>query len=213
MAELWRSWGVRPDGVLGHSVGEYVAATVAGVFSLEDALTLVAARGRLMQALPAGGAMAAVFAGEAEVRAAVAGTAVAIAAVNGPRNTVIAGPAAAVAAVAAQLAAAQVTAKPLQVSHAFHSALMEPMLAEFAAVAARVRYQRPKLPLVSNVTGQVVSGDEVSQAAYWVRHVRATVRFAAGVQALQTLGCTTYLEVGPQPVLTGMGRRRPTGRG
>ena len=140
LAELWRSWGVEPTLLLGHSVGEYVAACVAGVMSLEDGLRLIAARGRLMQALPGGGAMAAVWAGEAEVRAVTARTGVEIAAVNGPASVTITGGEAAVAAACAALTAAGVRTQGLRVSHAFHSALMAPMLDAFTAVAETVRY-------------------------------------------------------------------------
>ena len=151
--EMWRGWGIEADAVLGHSVGEYVAACVAGVFSLEDALTLIALRGRLMQALSAGGGMAAVLCDEARVRAALQqhGT-VSIAAVNGPDNVVISGPQAAVQSVVAALEAEGVGARSLTVSHAFHSALMEPMLREFEQAARRVAYAPPRIVLISNVT-------------------------------------------------------------
>jgi acyl transferase domain-containing protein/SAM-dependent methyltransferase len=207
LAELWRAWGVEPAVVLGHSVGEYVAATVAGVLEPEDAVRLVAARGRLMQALPAGGAMAAVFAPEARVREALAPWAAAaeIAAVNSPSNVVVSGTAAAVRGVTDALGAAGVRSERLRVSHAFHSALMEPMLAEFGRVAGGVRYRTPRLALVSNVTGAVVRGDEVSHAGYWVRHVRQAVRFADGIAAIDAMGVRIYLEVGPHPVLAGLG--------
>jgi acyl transferase domain-containing protein/D-arabinose 1-dehydrogenase-like Zn-dependent alcohol dehydrogenase/acyl carrier protein/NADP-dependent 3-hydroxy acid dehydrogenase YdfG len=209
LAELWKSWGVEPIAVLGHSVGEYVAACVAGVFSLEDGLQLIAARGRLMQDLPSGGAMAAVFGDEARVRAVLSrsGAAVSIAALNGPENTVISGPREDVAAVVAELASSGIDAEWLKVSHAFHSALMEPMLAEFERVASRVSYAAPRIALVSNVTGTVAAQDAVTNAAYWLRHVREPVRFADGVRALAGLGCRTFLEVGPSPILSGMAQR------
>ncbi|WNG36469.1 type I polyketide synthase [Archangium violaceum] len=157
LAELWRSWGVDPQVVLGHSVGEIAAACVAGVFSLEDGLKLIAERGRLMQGLPAGGAMAAVFAPEAQVKAALAGqeTRVSLAAFNGPGETVISGSGEGVDAVLAKLSAEGVKAKRLVVSHAFHSPLMEPVLEAFGRVAGGVAYAEPKLKLVANVTGKV----------------------------------------------------------
>ncbi|MEZ4727513.1 MAG: beta-ketoacyl synthase N-terminal-like domain-containing protein [Caldilineaceae bacterium] len=214
LAQLWQSWGVTPDLVIGHSVGEYVAACLAGVFSLEDGLKLIAARGRLMGALPQDGAMVSLQADEARVQSALAAyhaetshpgsaCAVSIAAVNGPESTVISGQRAAVLAIAGQLAAEGVKTRQLTVSHAFHSPLMEPMLAEFRRIAAGITYHRPKLRLVSNVTGNV-AGEEVTTPAYWVRHVRDAVRFADGLRTLHDQGATIYLEIGPKPTLLGM---------
>jgi acyl transferase domain-containing protein len=213
LAELWRSWGVEPAVVLGHSVGEYVAACVAGVLRVEDAARLVAARGRLMQALPRGGAMAAVFADEARLRAALAGreAEVGIAAVNGPANTVVSGTAAAVAAVVAAVADGGVRSEALRVSHAFHSPLMEPMLAAFAQVAATITFVAPRLPIVSNVTGEIARGGELTDAAYWVRHVCEPVRFAAGMAAAERAGVRAWLELGPHPVLAGLGAQCVSG--
>jgi len=207
LAQLWASWGVRPAAVLGHSVGEYVAACLAGVFSLEEGLGLVAARGRLMQALPAGGAMVAVLAGEERVRAALAGAggAVAVAAVNGPRHTVVSGPHAALEAALAPLAAAGVGLERLRVSHAFHSPLMEPMLADFRRAAARVRFSAPRLPVISNLTGEP-AGAKLASPDYWVGHLRQTVQFGAGMEYLQQKGYRVFVEIGPQPVLLAMGR-------
>jgi acyl transferase domain-containing protein/SAM-dependent methyltransferase len=206
LAELWRTWGLEPAVVLGHSVGEYVAATVAGVFDVEEAIRLVATRGRLMQALPRSGAMAAVFASEARVQEAIAGqTGIAIAAVNGPANVVVSGTAEVVDTVLLALAAAGVRSERLRVSHAFHSPLMEPMLSEFRRLAAAVQYRRPRLELVSNVTGALVSHDEMSGPEYWVRHVREPVRFSDGLAATQRAGVKTWLEIGPHPVLAGLG--------
>ena len=155
LAEMWRAWGVEPAAVLGHSVGEYVAACVAGVFSPEDGLRLIAARARLMQALPPGGEMAAILAGESPVRAAIAATApaVSVAAINGPEHTVIAGAAAEVRAVAAALERAGLSSRPLIVSHAFHSGLMDPMLESFTRLADRLTFNAPVVPLISNLTG------------------------------------------------------------
>nr|WP_246357067.1 non-ribosomal peptide synthetase/type I polyketide synthase [Pyxidicoccus fallax] len=202
---LWRSWGVEPELVAGHSIGELVAAHVAGVFSLEDAVRLVAARGRLMQALPSGGAMVSIAAAEEEVAAAVKPHAatVSIAAVNGPKQVVIAGEAEAVKAIAAEFSGRGVRTKALTVSHAFHSPLMAPMLAGFQQVAEKVKYQAATLPLVSNVSGKLAGG-EVGTAAYWVRHVREAVRFADGVKALDEAGAGVFVEVGPKATLLGM---------
>ncbi|HEY3999339.1 MAG TPA: SDR family NAD(P)-dependent oxidoreductase, partial [Candidatus Xenobia bacterium] len=177
---------------------------VAGVFSLADALALVAARGRLMGALPPGGAMAAVRSGEAEVRAMLNGEPVSLAAVNGPQSVVVSGEEPGVTALCTRLAAAGVDTRRLTVSHAFHSGLMDPMLAEYETVAARVTYALPSLPLVSNLSG-ARAGEEVTRPEYWARQVREAVRFADGVQAVAALGVDVFLEMGPQPVLLGMG--------
>ncbi len=201
LAQLWRSWGIRPAAVMGHSIGEYVAACVAGVFSLEDALTLVAARGRLMQALPAGGQMAAVTATAAQVAAVIKPVgAVAIAAFNGPKNTVVSGSAEAIAASISRLEDKGYRCKRLQVSRAFHSPLMEPVLAEFHQIAAAMSYSAPTIELISNVTGER-AGDAIATPDYWVRHISQPVRFAQGVETLHHLGYGTFLECGPRPVL------------
>jgi acyl transferase domain-containing protein/acyl carrier protein len=209
LAETWREWGITPSLVLGHSVGEYVAACVAGVLGLEDALGLIAVRGRLMQSLPAGGAMAAVFTGEAEVAEALREypDQLAIAAVNAPDNVVVSGAAAALAAALEQLARRGIRTQPLTVSHAFHSPLMEPILDEFAAAAGRVRLSTPRIGLVSNVTGRLATAEEMTSAGYWRRHVRAQVRFAAGLATLREQGIEVFVEVGPAPTLLGLGRR------
>ncbi len=205
LAELWRSWGVVPDAVAGHSIGEISAAFVAGVFTLEDACRLVAARGRLMQALPRRGAMVAIGAPEPEVAAMVSSHAaeVAIAALNGPSSVVISGSADAVRAIAADFGARGVRTKELPVSHAFHSPEMDAMLGPFLEVAKSLAYAKPRIPVVSNVSG-AVAREELATAAYWVAQVRGTVRFADGVRALAALGATTFVELGPKATLLGM---------
>ncbi|MCL5996214.1 MAG: type I polyketide synthase [Chloroflexi bacterium] len=209
LAMLWKSWGIEPSAVMGHSVGEYVAACVAGVFSLEDGLKLIAARGRLMQQLPRGGQMAAVFAGEAHVAPIVARYAerLSIAAVNGPESVVISGDGAVVQAALETLAEQGIKAKRLTVSHAFHSPLIEPILPAFERTAAEVAYSAPRIALVSNVTGQWASGDDVVRATYWRQHVRAAVQFAAGIRTMVERGYDLFLEIGPAPTLTAMGQR------
>ncbi len=209
LAELWQSWGVRPSAVIGHSLGEYVAACVAGACSLEDGLWLVATRARLMQSLPAGGAMAAVLADEARVATALRGheARVGIAAVNGPANVVISGEADAVHAVVADLASDGITSQPLTVSHAFHSPLMEPILDAFEGTARAVPFGAPRVPMASNLTGVLLRGDATLDATYWRRHVREPVRFVDGLRALRGAGVRVFLEIGPHPTLVGMGRR------
>ncbi|MEM1168616.1 MAG: type I polyketide synthase [Cyanobacteria bacterium P01_H01_bin.35] len=213
LAKLWESWGIKPEWVIGHSVGEYVAACVAGVFSLEDGLKLIAIRARLMQELPAGGEMVSVLASESEVKEAIAKvskklpkSAIDIGAFNGPNSIVISGESQAIASVCEQLKAMGAKTKQLQVSHAFHSSLMEPMLAEFEKVAQEISYNEPKIPLISNVTGQQIS-DEIAKPKYWVEHIRQPVYFAKGMKSLHEQGCELFLEVGPKPILLGMGRQ------
>ncbi len=210
LAMLWQSWGITPAAVIGHSVGEYAAAIVAGVMSLEDGLRLVAARGRLMQALPAGGAMAAILAPFADVEPLVAAqtTPLDVAAVNGPEHTVVSGDAAAAEAVMAHFAATGVRVQRLTVSHAFHSPLMDPILAPFEQVAASLSLRPARIPLLSNLTG-TVAGDEVTTPGYWRRHIREAVRFGAGIEALRGLEVDVLLEVGPHPTLLGMAQQIP----
>ncbi|MDX3839387.1 type I polyketide synthase [Streptomyces europaeiscabiei] len=207
---LLESWGIAPKYVLGHSLGELSAAHVAGVWSLPDACRLVAARGRLMQALPEGGAMVSVEATEDEVTALLAGHAdagaVSVAAVNGPRATVISGDNDAVEAVAAELAARGRTTRGLRVSHAFHSARMDAALDDFRTVAESVTAHPPRLTVVSNLTGSPATAEELASADYWVRHLRHTVRFADGVGWLAAHGVTRYLELGPDATLTALTR-------
>ena len=209
LAELWRSWGIEPSFVMGHSVGEYAAACTAGLFNLEDGLRLIATRARLMQALPAGGRMAAVFAPEAAVRQAVAphSHAVSIAAVNGPEHTVISGAGAAVEEILQELKASGIKAQPLVVSHAFHSPLMEPILDEFERAVAATTWEAPRLRIVSNLTGEVAQPSDLTSTAYWRRHLREPVRFSRSVETLAAQGVNWFLEIGPHPVLLGMAGR------
>ncbi|MGX7825919.1 SDR family NAD(P)-dependent oxidoreductase [Actinokineospora sp. 24-640] len=200
---LVESFGVVPAFLAGHSVGEFAAAHVAGVLSLPDACAVVAARGALMGALPPGGSMVSVAAPADEVAGLlVAGTAVA--AVNGPRATVVSGAGPAVAEVAARLRERGHRTSELAVTHAFHSPLMEPMLADFAAACAAVSYGRARLPIVSTVTGRPVDPAEMSTPDYWVTHVREPVRFLDAVRTLDAAGAGTYLELGPRAVLSAL---------
>ncbi|WP_181775723.1 type I polyketide synthase [Amycolatopsis pittospori] len=196
---LVESWGVRPDFVMGHSIGEIAAAHVAGVFSLEDAGKLVSARGRLMQALPAGGVMVAIEATEDEF---VLSPEFGIAAVNGPNSVVISGVESVVSRIAEEFAAKGRKTKRLEVSHAFHSPLMEPILAEFAEVLDGITFNAPEIPLVSTVSGGL--GADWASPGYWLDHVRRSVRFADGVGILAAQGVTSFVELGPDGVLSGL---------
>ncbi|MGW4456868.1 type I polyketide synthase [Streptomyces albidoflavus] len=203
---LLDSWGVRPDLLLGHSVGTLAAAHAAGVLDLDDACTLVAARGRLMRALPEGGAMIAAEADEETARAALDGLdGVSLAAVNGATSVVLSGTEEAVTAAAARITADGGRTKRLTVSHAFHSPLMEPVLDEFRAVADSLTYHPARIPVVPDLGG-APAGPELATADYWVAHVRDTVRFADGLAALAAAGATRYLEVGPDSVLTALAK-------
>ncbi|MFJ8637185.1 SDR family NAD(P)-dependent oxidoreductase, partial [Streptomyces sp. NPDC093568] len=201
-------WGIAPSVVLGHSVGELAAAHVAGVLSLPDAAALVAARGRLMEQLPEGGAMVSVQASEEEVRATLESRPqeVAVAAVNGPLSTVIAGDEQAVLDIAREWAERGRRTKRLRVSHAFHSPRMDSMLGAFRDIAQRLAYRAPTLTVVSNLTGRVVTAEEICDPEYWVRHTRDAVRFLDGMRATEERGVHRFLEVGPDAVLSAMGR-------
>ncbi|MFF4776744.1 SDR family NAD(P)-dependent oxidoreductase [Microtetraspora fusca] len=207
LARLWQSWGVRPAAMIGHSIGEYAAATVAGVFRLPDAVRLVAARGALMQSMPPG-SMLAVQRDESELAGRLP-EGVSVATVNGPGTCVVAGPVDAIEAFAATLKAEKVGCKPLRTSHAFHSAMMEPILAEFTALVASVPRQAPNLPFWSNVTGRPITAEQATDPAYWADHLRQPVRFGACVAGLfAQYGDTPPLlvECGPGRQLAGLAR-------
>ncbi|NJK63157.1 MAG: SDR family NAD(P)-dependent oxidoreductase, partial [Synechococcaceae cyanobacterium SM2_3_1] len=208
LAQVWISWGIQPQILMGHSVGEYVAACIAGVFSLEDGLKLIAERARLMQALSSEGAMVSVLADPETVEAAIAGypDQVAIAAYNGLESVVFSGERQAVKAVATALESRGIKVKQLEVSQGFHSPLMDPILKQFEQIARQIKFAAPQIPIISNVTGELAR-QKIATPEYWVNHVRQPVKFAQGMQALQQQGVGIYLEVGPKPILLGMGRQ------
>jgi len=207
LAQLWRSLGVEPVAVLGHSVGELAAACVAGVLSLEDSVTLVAERAKRMQALPPGGAMFAAACGEEAVRAVLAtrGPDVSIAALNGPAETVLSGEERAVTDVVDALKSQGIQARRIPVSHAFHSARMEPLLEDFERAVSNLPFQAPQLKRVSGLTGRL-DGGVAPGASYWRRQLREPVRFSDGVRALAQLGVDTFIELGPSPTLSSLAR-------
>ncbi|MEM9488136.1 MAG: aminotransferase class III-fold pyridoxal phosphate-dependent enzyme, partial [Myxococcota bacterium] len=207
LAELWNSWGVHPAAVMGHSVGELAAACAASVFSLEDGLRLVVERARLMQALPHNGAMVAVLAPAEQLSGIIGkrGDELSIAAINGPENVVVSGRRDHVEAFVAELETRNITTQMLRVAQASHSALVEPMLDDLEAVVRSIHTRAPKVPMVSNVTGDLLPAGQVLDATYWRRQARETVRFQAGIEALQAQGCELVLEIGPTPVLTYLG--------
>ncbi|NBD13541.1 non-ribosomal peptide synthetase/type I polyketide synthase [Corallococcus silvisoli] len=205
LAQVWAEWGVKPAAVMGHSLGEYVAACVAGVFSVEEGLKLVMERGRLMEGLEGEGKMVAVLASEEEVRGEGGGGLVA--AVNGPEEVVLAGRVKEVEEVEGRLKAKGRECRVLKTTHAFHSELMEPMKEAFERAAGKVRMERARLELVSNVSGRAVKGGEEKEAGYWARHLREPVRYWEGVKGLYERGYRVFVEVGPKPTLTGVGKR------
>jgi acyl transferase domain-containing protein/aryl carrier-like protein len=212
LAETWKSWGIVPDALLGHSVGEYTAACQVGIFTLEEGLRLIARRARLMADLPREGAMAAIFAGEAEVAEAIAPRAgdISIAAINGPLNTVVSGRRPAVEEVAAAFRERGVKTESLQVSHAFHSPLLEPILDRLEEEACKIRYADPQRLLISNLTGEAFAAGEMN-ASYWRRHARQPVRFRDSMEALRRAGCEIFVEIGPGTTLLGMGAKAWSG--
>ncbi|NEO47660.1 MAG: type I polyketide synthase, partial [Moorea sp. SIO4A3] len=209
LAQLWRYWGIEPTVVMGHSVGEYVAATVAGVFSLEDGLKLIAQRARLMQQLPEGGEMAVVLTNEQQVTEAIqaisASNQVSIAAINGPENIVISGESQAVQTVIARLDSQKVKSLKLPVSHAFHSALMQPMVTDFAQTLSEISLHPPQIEIISNVTGKLATA-EILTTEYWCDHVLNPVKFYQSMETLYQQGYHLCVEVGPKPSLLGMGK-------
>jgi acyl transferase domain-containing protein/acyl carrier protein len=207
LAQLWLSWGITPSVVMGHSVGEYVAACIAGVFSLADGLKLIAQRAQLMQALPTSGAMVAVLATPEQVMPLIAAypDRIAIAVYNAPESIVISGDRAILEQVCQTLTTNGIKTKPLSVSHAFHSPLMQPMIAEFHRLAATIAYSTPKLDLISNVTGATIRA-EVATPDYWCNHILQPVQFASGVQTVLQ-SCEVLLEIGATPVLLGLGQQ------
>ncbi|MCP4654314.1 MAG: acyltransferase domain-containing protein, partial [bacterium] len=207
LAQLWKEWGIRPEAMIGHSIGEYVAACLAGVMSLEDALALVALRGRLIQETAAGAMLSVPL--EPDELPALEERGLSLAAVNAPALCVISGPAEAIDAVVGELAGQGVECRRLKVSHAFHSPLIEPMLEPFAAAVGRVALHPPRIPYLSNLTGTWITAEEAASADYWVRHLRHTVRFADGVAALLEEEGRILLEVGPGRTISSAVRKQP----
>ncbi len=209
LAQMWFSWGIKPDVVMGHSVGEYVAACVAGHFSLEDGLKLITARGRLMQSLPEHGTMVTIEAPPEHLQAFIKPyeQQVALAALNGAQNTVIAGREEVIQLIVQHLEAEGMRTHLLSVSHAFHSPLMDPMLDAFEQVAREVAFAPLRMPLVCNLTGQLINAGEILDAHYWRRQTREAVQFAKGIQTLISNGYELFLELGPAPVLSNLGKR------
>ena len=208
LSELWKSFGISPDYVIGHSVGEYVAAVVAGVFDLESGLKLIYHRARLMQSLPEGGGMLVVLADIKTVKSAIKEQKqkVSIAAINAPRQIVVSGDKPALEKLESQFKNKDIRTIKLNVSHAFHSYLMDSILDEFKQIAKTIEYKKPNITLISNVTGDVLSAAQLN-ADYWVSHIKEGVNFAGGINTLSQKGCDVYLEVGPGAVLTGLGQQ------
>ncbi|MBA3531236.1 MAG: acyltransferase domain-containing protein, partial [Ardenticatenales bacterium] len=208
LARLWMDWGIKPRAMIGHSIGEYVAACLAGVFSLEDALSLVAARGKLMQSLPTG-VMLTVPLSESELKP-LLGQELSIAAVNEEARCVVSGPESAIQTLEAQLEGRGLAGRRLHTSHAFHSAMMEPMLTPFTEQVRRIERHAPSIPFISNVTGSWISEEQAIDPSYWATHLRQAVRFADGVGELLRDPNMIFLEVGPGNTLATLTRRHPT---
>ena len=209
LVDLWKSWGVRPTFVAGHSLGEYAAACMAGVFSLEDALKLVSWRGRLMQSVPQKGLMAAIFAPEEQVAAAIAPfrNQVSIAALNAPTNIVISGEHTSVDEILQRFEEQHIKTRRLAISQASHSPLIEPALDDFGKLAQTIHYSEPSLSMVSTLTGKLVKPGEVTDPSYWLRHMRQPVQFFPAMQSLQDHRQCIFVEIGPNPVLLSLGNR------
>jgi acyl transferase domain-containing protein/NAD(P)-dependent dehydrogenase (short-subunit alcohol dehydrogenase family)/acyl carrier protein/ubiquinone/menaquinone biosynthesis C-methylase UbiE len=205
LSKTWDHYGIKPEIILGHSIGEYVAACIAGIFTLEDGLKLISHRGRLMQMLPKVGKMVALETTAEKIQPLIKKypQEIAIAAYNGVNSMVISGQITIVDKIVNELEKEKIKTKQLQVSHAFHSPLMEPILEEYSQIAKQVSYHSPKIPIVSNITGELAD-NSITTAEYWVNHITAPVKFAQSIQTLQRLGYYTHLEIGPKPILLGM---------
>ena len=209
LAQLWMEWGIKPDAMIGHSVGEYTAACLAGVFSLEDGLTMIATRARLIQAQPTG-TMLAVMAGEDDVRSLISGE-VSVATINAPMLCVVSGPHDSIAEVEKVLTDAQLECRRLHTSHAFHSAMMEPVVLPFTEALSKIQLHAPRLPYVSNLTAAWIKEDEATNPSYWAQHLRQAVRFSAGIGTILAKDDNFVLvEVGPGATLTSLTRQHPT---
>ena len=208
LAQLWMSWGIKPAAMIGHSIGEYVAATLAGVFSLEDALALVTTRGQLMQSMPTG-SMLAIPLPENEVKALIAGTSLEIATINSPNNCVISGTTAAIEAFEKELASKEIEGRHLHTSHAYHSSMMEGMLAPFTDKVKLVKLNAPTIPFISNLTGTWITPEQATNPSYYAQHLRSCVRFADGIKQFFTYPDQILLEVGPGRTLSTLAKRHP----
>ncbi len=208
VAKLWESWGITPEAVIGHSIGEITAACYSGVISLEDALKIVAVRGKLMQSLPQNGIMAVVFSNVEEVSELISefGEKVSIAGINGPANTVISGQTELVEKVLEKAKNKNIKIVKIKTSHAFHSALMDPILDEFNNSISDVKFNRPNIPIISNITGKFIGEEEIQDSNYWTKHIRSAVNYYDGIKSLVDSGFKIFIEVGPHPSLLSMAR-------
>ena len=209
LANLWISWGIKPEYLLGHSIGEYVAACIAGVFDLESGIKLTSARGKLMQSLPDNGAMVAVFCDYQTLvtKLNISERKISVAAINGPDNIVLSGKKSEVEIIISDLQNLNIEFREMNVSHAFHSYLMDPILDEFKRIASEINYFAPNIPIISNLSGEEISSTDLLDAEYWKNHIRGSVQFEQGIKQLEQLGCNTFIEIGPHPVLNGMGKK------